>query len=68
MTELKNIHCDPILYEHLTGWYTPAKWMLADEVDFRFRVVKIDGQVYTEYSVEFAKKFNQDRIVKLLQQ
>ena len=67
MVRLKIKSATPIL-SAIQGWYPPPKWMGADIVDFRYRIVEIDGKIYTEYSEEFATKFNENRIMLLLTQ
>ena len=68
MTELQNTHYDPILFEHLTGWYTPPNWMRADDVDFRYRQVRIDGKIYTKLTKEFIEAWDKDSLFRILKQ
>jgi len=66
MTEMQNTHCDPILFEHLTGWYEPPAWMRATDVDFRYREVRINGVIYIDSSNEFNEAWEKDSLFRIL--
>jgi hypothetical protein len=41
--------------------------MRADDVDFRYRQVRIDSKIYTKSTKEFIEAWNKDSLFRILQ-
>jgi len=50
------------------GWFKPALWITSAEIDFNNYVVMINDKTYTTWSPKFKKAFDDDRLIRMLQQ
>jgi len=50
------------------GWSVPPLWMKAEDINLEYQVVMINGKTYTVWSKKFKKAFDDDRLIRLLQQ
>jgi len=50
------------------GWSDPGLIITAEDINFQYYVVMINGKTYTIWSQKFKKAFDDDRIFRMLQQ
>jgi len=55
-------------YKNKKHHFTPALWMKARDINFHMYTAIINDEIFPTYSLEFAKKYEQDRLIRILQE